>query len=1158
MHKDKRRMVSVQHVKLSAIAKKFMANGDYKKSIELSSDDFNNLICIKKDFDCIAYAQMRKILKNTKNKDFEKAFLIIEFDVKENSATVIKERIFKNGITVIGESTYLRFGRSASMARGGIMVFVNAEYISELTERCTLGMENYIFNKLDTNDNASAGTQKKVDRFSWLSEDKKLSIPKYESYKGLVFSGGYSVNELAYRYKEKTGENIYEQIKLSAANVIVVDDYKFNYNPNKEEQKEKKDIFLWACEKNNLDNISLKNTGVKINAFDGEGLMTKEFAKKLSKLICGEEMYYSYQIRLPFVKGMLHGVDFKAFLSEHGCEKITDIAGYEHNVKDVDIILTKSMFKAYDWYNRYRNKNDLTKPFLDVYFEKFDEYKHSMFICRTNKVKEERLPYNTLNYQILHTLGMTQEDFKTFVDESLQLYKSAKKPCNWITVFLNGMDNLYEPENEEETNTAKCEESANMEETAEKESPTEETLETDEVITEDSIEEQKVLNGENSDKQFFSGYTALEKVVEKNPDFIYSTYGKEKISKMLNSMKDDIMKGKLITRGGTYILSADLMLFLKYLAEKCTPDNKNKEKKIKVDLLYDNNFYCADYGRDGKEYALFRNPHMSRTEHVFMRCYKKEASELELKKEDSELEIKNERNQYLSHLSGIVMINPQGLVQNRMGGADFDGDIVNIVDNKVYLSSLKESILKDLKEMRNYGKQFIKDSKENDTEADANVWKSFLDATNNIQTADKLHQNILPLADIPSFNPIVTSKKDINDIDKYNKVQYDLFKRAASSSIKIGQYSYMAFSKAVKAYGYDAKDRFKRMLDMIKFTILAGVTLDSVKNGVSISCPKDLKVLSDNYEPFIKFKKQKSLNRIKEYLTEDGALIESCDTSCNMNMLPLYVKEQMTGFRRYRANTINIKDLIEIEDTGVTIDNIANYLEKLSNFYKSASNRLNYVSEHNNYTNTSSYVDQKIREVLYNRYSYEEAAELELKLKCFAQTLSRAEIRTIKEKLREEKFELHSENKRNKILIDVFEDINLEKEVIDELSSLKFNKSALIYYLLQYALITGNTDITDNKNADIDIKSIQSEIGKVYSLGDLQEKCRKYIIDKCKVLFPDESDIEKILFVACVNHNNDYIRNKFIWHICGKEILKYCKNQEISNKAGEKNVQQQS
>lgn len=53
----------------------------------------------------------------------------------------------------------------------------------------------------------------------------------------------------------------------------------------------------------------------------------------------------SFQIRMPYVKGMLHQVDFKDFLRRTGTQVIQDIWGKNHSVSDVDIILTRSMFK---------------------------------------------------------------------------------------------------------------------------------------------------------------------------------------------------------------------------------------------------------------------------------------------------------------------------------------------------------------------------------------------------------------------------------------------------------------------------------------------------------------------------------------------------------------------------------------------------------------------------------------------------------------------------------------------------------------------------------------------------------------------------------------------------------------------------------------------
>ena len=42
-----------------------------------------------------------------------------------------------------------------------------------------------------------------------------------------------------------------------------------------------------------------------ITRFDGEGLVSKQLAKKIDKQYCGKHIHSSFQIRMPFVKGMV-------------------------------------------------------------------------------------------------------------------------------------------------------------------------------------------------------------------------------------------------------------------------------------------------------------------------------------------------------------------------------------------------------------------------------------------------------------------------------------------------------------------------------------------------------------------------------------------------------------------------------------------------------------------------------------------------------------------------------------------------------------------------------------------------------------------------------------------------------------------------------------
>ena len=88
---------------------------------------------------------------------------------------------------------------------------------------------------------------------------------------------------------------------------------------------------------------------IPITCFDGEGLISKQYAKVIDRALCGAVVHTSFQIRLPYIKGMVHQVDFQEILDLCGQTVIQDSWGQEHNVKDVDIILTKSMFKGFGW-----------------------------------------------------------------------------------------------------------------------------------------------------------------------------------------------------------------------------------------------------------------------------------------------------------------------------------------------------------------------------------------------------------------------------------------------------------------------------------------------------------------------------------------------------------------------------------------------------------------------------------------------------------------------------------------------------------------------------------------------------------------------------------------------------------------------------------------
>lgn len=106
---------------------------------------------------------------------------------------------------------------------------------------------------------------------------------------------------------------------------------------------------------------------------------------------------------MPYVKGMLHEVDFKDFLTLCGTDTITDLWGMEHSVRDVDVILTKSMFKGYGW---------LTASGMswEDYWAVFRKYRHALYITNVSKEKPEKT--TELNYQFLTTVSIQGDEFR--------------------------------------------------------------------------------------------------------------------------------------------------------------------------------------------------------------------------------------------------------------------------------------------------------------------------------------------------------------------------------------------------------------------------------------------------------------------------------------------------------------------------------------------------------------------------------------------------------------------------------------------------------------------------------------------------------------------------------------------------------------------------
>ena len=268
----------------------------------------------------------------------------------------LAEELFRpEGVTLDlgdGPRQYAAFERSNSMSRMGRLSFIRADLWETVRRRIMLDLE--------------------------LGQ---CQLSKLYAYNGLMLSTGTRVEgmEIDRPHRVIVVDNHALQ---RSARVITVEDVGGTDSVRQYRRVERVEDF-------------------SVTEFDGEGLVSKEYAARLNKALGGR--YTSFQIRLPFVKGMLHQVDFHDFFRSAGTTHLTDLWGVNHPVAKVDIILTKSMFKGYGWLA------ENGKSWED-YWAAFRKYRHALYV--TNVSKERPQGFTQLNYQFLTTLSMTGEEFR--------------------------------------------------------------------------------------------------------------------------------------------------------------------------------------------------------------------------------------------------------------------------------------------------------------------------------------------------------------------------------------------------------------------------------------------------------------------------------------------------------------------------------------------------------------------------------------------------------------------------------------------------------------------------------------------------------------------------------------------------------------------------
>lgn len=167
------------------------------------------------------------------------------------------------------------------------------------------------------------------------------------------------------------------------------------------------------------DCIERKIMEVPITHSDGAGLMLPKVNTR------------NFMIRLPWVKGLLtpcHFINFckterkrlndnNKWVDDLNNFKVADIYGIEHDLQeeDIQIIFTKSQFKAYKYYtNDLDSKGNIVRSGWDKYKQWFKEYDCKANMCNLEPTRKE-FRKASLNYQMLQSsTDVTDEEIKYF------------------------------------------------------------------------------------------------------------------------------------------------------------------------------------------------------------------------------------------------------------------------------------------------------------------------------------------------------------------------------------------------------------------------------------------------------------------------------------------------------------------------------------------------------------------------------------------------------------------------------------------------------------------------------------------------------------------------------------------------------------------------
>lgn len=384
------------------------------------------------------------------------------------------EKFYKKGFVFNG-AKYTRFSCSASQARVSTVVFIKDELKSQMKEILDNGRDL----------------------------TKPMAPSKYNAYFGLYSSAIKEVTPPRFCIIPDFCEND----KVLVDYITVTDDF-------------------------SDDLVDEREIDVEFNRFDGNGLITPEYAEQWSKDIGiyhpenkEDQGYIACQfcIRQSFTKGMLNTFPIIQFCEEknNGNYIIKDIYGKDVDLRNIDVILTEGQVKLWDSFGYW--EDDVFIPSQEVFEENIK--KHELVWGVTRYTPEEDEKVLITNYQFLQTLKMDDEDIKELCQDTVDYIQGVTyDDFNYALLFMLGK----------------------------------------------GMNENKIVDYMKSSDNYW-----LKSLIC-NPNLFYDKYTKEKIKECINRRIEQACIGKIMVNGNFQVIIPDSYAFMEWACYR----DKNRVKGL--------------------------------------------------------------------------------------------------------------------------------------------------------------------------------------------------------------------------------------------------------------------------------------------------------------------------------------------------------------------------------------------------------------------------------------------------------------------------------------------------------------------------------------------------------------------------------------------------